>query len=526
MGFGSGDVGRSTMSVRPRFRPTRKALLALAAAAALALGGLLADGGGTPARAATQGPCDIYAAAGTPCVAAHSTTRALYAAYNGPLYQVRRASDNGTTNISPLSAGGVANAATQDSFCSGTSCVITEIYDQSGKGNNLTDAPGGGPAGGPDGLANATATPTTVGGHKAYGVFIAPGYGYRDDDSTRNIATGNNPESEYAIFDGTHFNGGCCFDHGNAETNNNDDGAGTMEAIYFGNIKVWGFGSGNGPWIMADMENGLFSGTAVHLNSADPTTNFRFTTAMIEGGANQWAILGGNAQSGGLATDFNGVRPSGYNPMKKQGAIILGIGGDNSKGADGTFYEGVMTTGYASAATEAAVQANIVAAGYNTGDGSGGATGRWCPGSAAPPAWTTTTAAAPTATRSRSGPATASPPPRTEPSTPTAPSPSTAAASTSPAPTTTAPGGAVDLQRRIQPAVESPERGTRQPPPPANASMPPAETPPTARNSRYGAAAAPTTRSGQSCRQCSTWHLETARPPPQRWRPGTGFPCG
>ena len=59
-----------------------------------------------------------------------------------------------------------------------------------------------------------------------------------------------------------------------------------MEAIYFGNIKVWGFGTGNGPWIMADMENGLFSGTAVHLNSNDPTTNFRFTTAMIKGGQN------------------------------------------------------------------------------------------------------------------------------------------------------------------------------------------------------------------------------------------------
>ncbi len=197
------------MTVGPRLRHTRRALLTLAAAATLALGGLLAGGTGTTARAATQEPCDIYAAGGTPCVAAHSTTRALYAAYNGALYQVRRASDNATTNISPLSAGGVANAATQDSFCSGTSCVITEIYDQSGKGNNLTDAPGGGPAGGPDGLANATAAPTTVGGHKAYGVFIAPGYGYRDDDSTRNIATGNNPESEYAIFDGTHFNGGC-----------------------------------------------------------------------------------------------------------------------------------------------------------------------------------------------------------------------------------------------------------------------------------------------------------------------------
>jgi len=362
------------MTVRPRLRFTGRALLTLAAAATLALGGLLAGGTGTTARAATQEPCDIYAAGGTACVAAHSTTRALYAAYSGPLYQVRRASDNATTNISPLSAGGVANAATQDSFCSGTTCVITEIFDQSGNGNNLTDAPGGGAAGGPDGLANATAAQVTVGGHKAYGVFIAPGDGYRDD-STRNIVTGNNSESEYAIFDGTHFNGGCCFDYGNAETNNNDDGAGTMEAIYFGNIKVWGFGSGNGPWIMADMENGLFSGTAVHLNSNDPTTNFRFTTAMIEGGQNQWAILGGNAQSGGLATDFSGVRPSGYNPMKKQGAIILGIGGDNSKGADGTFYEGVMTNGYASASTEAAVQANIVAAGYNTGGGGGGTTG-------------------------------------------------------------------------------------------------------------------------------------------------------
>jgi hypothetical protein len=50
--------------------------------------------------------------------------------------------------------------------------------------------------------------------------------------------------------------------------------------------------------------------------------------------------------------------------MKKQGAIILGIGGDNSDGSAGTFYEGVMTTGYPSASTEASVQSNIVSAGY------------------------------------------------------------------------------------------------------------------------------------------------------------------
>jgi hypothetical protein len=361
------------MTDRPRLRHTRRGLLVLAATVTLALGGLLASGA-TPSRAATQEPCDIYAAGNTPCVAAHSTTRALYAAYSGNLYQVRRSSDNTTLNIGTVSAGGVANAAAQDSFCSGTTCVITEIYDQSGHGNNLTDAPGGGAAGGPDALANATAAPAMVDGSKVYGVYIAAGDGYRDD-STSGIATGDAAEGEYAIFDGTHVNNGCCFDYGNAETNNDDNGAGHMEAIYFGTETTWGRGSGNGPWIMADMENGLFSGQGAGLNSADPTTNFRFTTAMVEGESNQWAILGGNAQSGSLATDFSGARPSGYNPMHKEGAIILGIGGDNSKSSAGTFYEGVMTSGYPSSSTEASVQANIVAAGYTTFSGGSGATG-------------------------------------------------------------------------------------------------------------------------------------------------------
>ncbi|WP_371484302.1 arabinofuranosidase catalytic domain-containing protein [Kitasatospora sp. NBC_00315] len=328
------------------------------------------------AQAAGPGPCDIYAGGGTPCVAAHSTTRALYSAYNGSLYQVRRASDNATQNIGLLSAGGYANAAAQDSFCAGTSCVITVIYDQSGRGNNLTQAPAGGAAGGPDNLADATAAPTTVGGHKAYGVFVAPGTGYRNNH-TSGIATGDSAEGMYAIFDGTHYNGGCCFDYGNAETNNNDDGNGTMEAIYFGNIKVWGYGAGNGPWIMADLENGLFSGVNQHLNSGDPSVNYRYVTAMVKGGANQWAIHGGNAQGGSLSTYYSGVRPNvaGYNPMQKQGAIILGIGGDNSKGAQGTFYEGVMTSGYPSDTTENSVQANITSVGYGGSSSGSGSTG-------------------------------------------------------------------------------------------------------------------------------------------------------
>ena len=126
--------------MRNRKKPNILARASLAAATVL---GVLVAAGATAgtAQAASQGPCDLYAAGGTPCVAAHSTTRALYGAYNGPLYQVRRSSDGATTNIGLLSAGGYADAAAQDSFCAGTTCVITVIYDQSGRGNNLTQAP-------------------------------------------------------------------------------------------------------------------------------------------------------------------------------------------------------------------------------------------------------------------------------------------------------------------------------------------------------------------------------------------------
>src|SRR5215831_3815960 len=86
----------------------------------------------------TPRPCDIYGNAGTPCVAAHSTTRALFAAYNGPLYQVQRSSDGSTQDIGLLAMGDYANAAEQDSFCANTSCFITRIFDQSPRHDALT----------------------------------------------------------------------------------------------------------------------------------------------------------------------------------------------------------------------------------------------------------------------------------------------------------------------------------------------------------------------------------------------------
>jgi hypothetical protein len=330
--------------------------------------------------APVTGPCDIYATGGTPCVAAFSTVRALYGGYAGSLYQVRRA-DSTTHDVAPLTPGGVASAATQDAFCSGTTCTISIIYDQSGKGNDLTKAPGGSAAYGPnpDVEAVADALPITLGGHKAYGVHITPSpswtspgqVGYRNTN-TSGTAKNDDPETEYMVTDGTYFNGSCCFDFGNAEMQPVAGGPGTMEAIYFGNCNWWDKGANaSGPWVMADLEVGVFNqgGAAGATNTNDVDLAFPFATAMLEGnsasaaGGGPFTLKGANAQSGTLSTIYDGARPNSYSPMHKQGGIVLGIGGDNSSTAQGNFFEGVMTTGYA-VKVDAAVQANIVAAGY------------------------------------------------------------------------------------------------------------------------------------------------------------------
>jgi len=320
----------------------------------------------TDPAATTKGPCDIYANDGGPCVAAHSTVRALYASYTGPLYQVKKA-DMTVKDIMPLVPGGFANSADQDTFCGIDACTISIIYDQSGKGNHLTKAPAGGAKMTPDNEADAKGLPVTFSGHKVYGVKIIPGVtgvGYRNNKPC-GTATGDDPETEYMVVDGAVYNGGCCFDYGNMETSSNDDGEGTMEAVYFGTCTIWVRGGGNGPWIMGDLENGLWAGNSSPFTANTPVT-FKYVTGMVKGdvaGSNHWSIKVGDAQSGPLTVPFDGPRPSSrYNPMRKQGAIGLGTGGDNSNGAKGNFFEGVMTAKYSSAAADDAVQANIVSA--------------------------------------------------------------------------------------------------------------------------------------------------------------------
>ncbi|HEX2920533.1 MAG TPA: arabinofuranosidase catalytic domain-containing protein [Bacteroidales bacterium] len=336
-----------------------------------------------PAPPRPEGPCDIYAAAGNPCVAAHSSTRALLASYNGPLYQVMRQSDGKTLDIglvqpSGNDPGGYADAAAQDAFCANTYCWITTLYDQSGKGNHLVQAPRGGfsgPAmGGFNNLPMADMAPVTLMGHKVYGVFIEPGMGLRWNDA-KGTAVDDQAEGQYWVVNGHHYNSGCCFDYGNAETDSRDDGDGTMETTYYGNATSWYRGQAPGPWVMTDQENNLVG--CVNPDPNDkycpdlPSVSWRFVTATADGEPHHWRSMGGDAQNGDLQIMYDGPRISNdrnsYDPMRKQGAILLGNGGDNSVGSQGTFYEAAMTAPgtFPTVETNQKIQKNVIDAKYN-----------------------------------------------------------------------------------------------------------------------------------------------------------------
>jgi hypothetical protein len=202
-------------------------------------------------------------------VAAHSTVRALYGSYDGRLYQVQRVADNATKDIYPLGPGGYADSSAQDTFCAQTNCTITILYDQSPQHNDLPVSPGSTfmPEGGTPALAEAEKI--TMAGHPVYGVYVSGGGTAYRNDNTTGVARGNQPEAMYMVLDGARYSGTCCFDYGNAEADGHDDGNGTMEAIYWGSDTFWGGkGQGNGPWIAADLENGMFK-----CNDGFPNTN-------------------------------------------------------------------------------------------------------------------------------------------------------------------------------------------------------------------------------------------------------------
>lgn len=360
----------------------------------------------------TQLPCDLYANAGTPCVAAFSSTRALFARYGGPLYEVKRASDGASLNVGLLARGGYANIRPQEQFCAGTTCVVAKIYDQTREHNNLVpQAPTTAlysNTTGSHGPVVANELPIVAGGHSVYGLKFDnhsptsvpcvtaatcignPGHAYNNGNVVaKGVAVNGQAESVYGVFGGTYSGDQCCFDFGNSEVKGTDDGNGTMDALNFSRDCWDGCGAGSGPWVEADLENGMFmsgqttptpeypsaflggsfqsgdgfccAGTARNLAMPYP-----FVTGMLNNpGSKTFTIKGGQAATGALTTYYSGPVPpgKGYSPMRQEGAIILGSGGDQGT-TDGEFFEGVMTIGVPADRAENAVQANIVKVGY------------------------------------------------------------------------------------------------------------------------------------------------------------------
>ncbi len=337
---------------------------ASASGGATASGGTSASGGAAPDSGGPVNvpPGDVAAAAGTPFVAAHSMTRALYAAYAGPLFQARRASDGRTEDMSPKAAGGSIDTDALNAFCTGTTCSVSLLYDQSGNGNDLPQS-------------NPTNQPTvgywtTSGGAKVPMAVSANRQWLRNRTHTHQIPIGSASQTEYMVVHGNYFNNGCCYDYGNMETNVGDDGAGTMSALYFGSDTDWTRGDGNGPWAMADYENGLFSGNYADpnmgrssVNPNDPTIaypgNNIVTVLSKTNGTTSWVLKAGDAANGSLNTYWNGTLPNGYSPLQQQGGLSLGEGGDGSNSGTGAFSEGVVIAAVTSDATDDSIQTNL-----------------------------------------------------------------------------------------------------------------------------------------------------------------------
>ena len=90
-----------------------------------------------------------------------------------------------------------------------------------------------------------------------------------------------------------------------------------MEAVYFGSSTQWAEGNGDGPWVLADLENGVFHGGDP--NAVTPSNTplvADYVTAMLKGpSGDRFVLKGGDTQSGTLEVKYDGPRPVGYSPI-------------------------------------------------------------------------------------------------------------------------------------------------------------------------------------------------------------------
>lgn len=342
------------------------------------------NGGSGAATTRGPGPCDIYATGNTPCVAAYSMIRALSSTYEGPLYQVRRDAPTpfqntgvgGATEDIGMLPNGFADAAAQDAFCGTLPCTVSVVYDQSGRGNDVTVAKRGRVDGGQFGddddfESAADAGPLTVGGNDVYSLFMEARHGYRQTVAGNGMPLLQQPQGIYMLADGTRVGTACCWDFGNVTADPTTYH--TMNTLFLGQA-FWGRGAGAGPWFMADFEAGVWAGGSnpgepgwgalndpAPINPANPSLRVRFALGFLKTNTNYALRMADLATATDLTTAYEGPLPK---PMDNQGAVVIGVGGDNSNNSFGTFFEGAIVSGYPSNEVELAVMQNIQSVGY------------------------------------------------------------------------------------------------------------------------------------------------------------------
>jgi hypothetical protein len=270
-----------------------------------------------------------------------------------------------------MSVNGFADTATQDTFCGSSICTVSLLYDQSGNGNTLKTGSAGTTSGGTysntnDFESSANKKSLTVGGHKVYALYTNAREGYRTALGVKgkNVPLGNVAEGIYELADGTHAGTACCWDFGNVSPD--PTVYVTMNTIFFG-TGFWGSGAGSGPWFMGDFEGGVWAGgtgASTVNNPSSPSLKVPYALGILHTPVGKYALRMADISSAtDLTTAYDGAIPSGKT-WGNAGAIVLGLGGDNSNNSFGTFYEGAVTVGSPSNATDLLIMQNIQAAGY------------------------------------------------------------------------------------------------------------------------------------------------------------------
>jgi len=140
----------------------------------------------------------------------------------------------------------------------------------------------------------------------------------------------------------------------------------TTNTLFFG-TGYWGSGAGSGPWFGGDFEGGVWMGGSTATpgaNSSNPSMGVAFALGVLHTPVGKYSLRMADVSTAtDLTTAYDGAIPSGKT-WGNAGGIVMGVGGDNSNNSEGTFFEGAVTNGAPSTATDLLIMKNIQAVGY------------------------------------------------------------------------------------------------------------------------------------------------------------------